>query len=246
MGTDIARIDEVAADTFRINVVLPGSPVTYSFFLIRDEQPTLVETGFKRAFPMTLDAVAKLVDPMTLRYIVIPHTEGDESGALNRFLEVAPNAVPVGSPVGVVTNLSDLAIRDPIAVDESSVLDLGTHRLRFLITPYVHQWDSMLAWDETTRTLFSSDVFISPGDGPPLAIGDETDAMVAAYRQVGIFPSRAHLDAALDKLEALSPATLACHHGSVKASAVSSYLTTLRQADVIGVTAWNPMVERTG
>ncbi len=243
MTSDVARIDEVAAGTFRINMVLPGSPVTYSFFLIRDEQPTLVETGFKRAFPMTLDAVSRLVDPAALRYIVVPHLEGDECGALNRFLEAAPHAVPVGSPVGVVTNLADFAIRDPMAVDESSTLDLGAHRLRFLITPYVHQWDSMLAWDETTRTLFSSDVFISPGDGPALAAGDETDAMVAAYRQVGIFPSRAHLDAALDKIEALAPATLACHHGSVKASAVPAYLTTLREADVIGVTAWNPMAE---
>lgn len=243
MATDTARIDEVAADTFRINVAPPGAPITVSFFLIRDEQPTLVETGFKRAFPETIAAVSKLVDPAALRYIVIPHTEGDESGALNRFLDVAPHAVPVGSPIGVVTNLSDFAIRDPMAVDETSVLDLGAHRLRFLITPYVHQWDSMLAWDETTRTLFSSDVFISPGDGPPVAAGDETDAMVEAYRQIGIFPSRAHLDAALDKIEAISPATLACHHGSVKASAISSYLAAMRRADVIGIVAPSPMAE---
>jgi flavorubredoxin len=241
MASDTARIDEVATDIFRINVVLPGSPLTFSFFLIRDEQPTLVETGFSRPFPMTLDAVTRLVDPAALRYIVIPHTESDESGALNQFLDVAPHAVPVGSPIGVVTNLSDLASREPMAVDETSLLDLGTHRLRFLITPYVHQWDSMLAWDETTRTLFSSDVFISPGDGPAVAGGDETDAMVAAYQQVGIFPSRAHLDAALDKIEAISPATLAAHHGSVKASAVPSYLATLREADVTGLTDWNPM-----
>jgi hypothetical protein len=50
----------------------------------------------------------------------------------------------------------------------------------------------------------------------------ETDAKVGVHRQVGILPSRAHLDVALDKIKALSPATLACHHGRVKASAVSS------------------------
>lgn len=244
MGTvdsDRARIDEVATDTFRINIVLPGSPITYSCFLVRDEQPTLVETSFRKAFPLTLDAVSSLVDPTSLRYIVIPHLEGDESGALNPFLEVAPQAVPVGSPIGVATNLSDVALRAPMVADETTVLELGAHRLRFLITPYVHQWDSMLAFDETSRTLFSSDVFISPGQGPALASGDESDAMIAAYREIGIFPSRAHLDSALDKIEQLSPATLACHHGAVKAHAIASYLGALRQADVIGVSAWNPM-----
>jgi hypothetical protein len=63
----------------------------------------------------------------------------------------------VGSPIGAAVNLSDFAIREPLAVDDSDAFDLGSHRLRFLVTPYVHQWDSMLAYDETTRTVFCSD-----------------------------------------------------------------------------------------
>jgi hypothetical protein len=35
----------------------------------------------------------------------------------------------------VATNLSDFAIREPLAVDGDSALDLGKHRLKFLITP---------------------------------------------------------------------------------------------------------------
>ena len=46
-------------------------------------------------------------------------------------------------------NLSDFAVREPLAVDDSDAFDLGSHRLRFLVTPYVHQWDSMLAYAET-------------------------------------------------------------------------------------------------
>lgn len=89
-------------------------------------------------------------------------------------------------------------------MDEETVLDLGQHRLRFLITPYVHQWDSMLAYEENTRTLFSSDVFIQPGPRPATTDGDHTEDMLATYRMIGIFPSRAHLNAALDKIEALT------------------------------------------
>jgi flavorubredoxin len=242
----MATIAEVAEDTFRINLEIPGAPIDVSFFVIRDEQPTLVETGFRRAFPDTYQAVARVIDPATLRYVVVPHLEADESGALNLFLERAPAAVPVASPIGVATNLADLAIRDPLAVDGDSTLDLGKHRLKFLITPYVHQWDSMLAFDQTTRTLFSSDVFITPPGGPAVLDGDHSDAMLDSYRTVGIFASRAHLDAALDKIEAVAPATLACHHGSVKGGQITPYLRALREHDVTGVTEWNPMREPPG
>src|SRR6266568_4470998 len=83
----------------------------------------------------TFQAVARVIDPATLRYVVVPHLEGDESGALNLFLERAPAAVPVASPIGVATNLSDFAVREPLAVDGHSTLDLGKHRLRFLSPP---------------------------------------------------------------------------------------------------------------
>ncbi len=174
----------------------------------------------------------------------MPRFEGDESGALNHFLERAPRAQAVGSPIGAAVNLFDFAIREPLAIDDTDAFDLGAHRLRFLVTPYVHQWDSMLACDETTRTVFCSDVFISLGEGPAVTDHDESDAMLDAYRTIGIFPSKRHLDAALDKIEATKPATLACHHGSVKGgSGVQGYLRAMRENDVTGLTEWNPMAE---
>ena len=237
----MASVTEVADSIYRVNAEVPGSPVTYSFFIVKDDQPALVQTGFGRLFDDSLEAVKRVIDPARLRYIVVPHFEADECGALNRFLGLAPNAQPVGSVIGVMANLSDFAIHEPVAVDEEQVLDLGQRRLRFLITPYVHQWDSLLAYEETTGTLFSSDLFIQPGPGPATTDSDRTDEMLAMYRMVGIFPSRPHLDAALDKIEALSPRVLACHHGSVIGGKVGAYIRALRENDVTGVTAWNPM-----
>jgi flavorubredoxin len=237
----MATVTEVANGIYRINVEVPQAPVTFSFFVIKDDQPALVQTGFSRLFPESLEAVKRILDPATVRYIVVPHFEGDECGALNHFLEIAPSARAVCSPIGVITSLGDFALREPLPVDETTVLDLGQHRLRFLITPYVHQWDSLLAYEEETGTLFSSDVFIQAGQRPPTADGDLTDDMLAMYRRIGIFPSRAHLNAALDKIEALSPRVLACHHGSVLTGKIPAYIRALRENDVTGVTAWNPM-----
>ncbi len=41
----MATVTEIAPDIYRINAELPGAPITVSFFVIKDDQPTLVETG---------------------------------------------------------------------------------------------------------------------------------------------------------------------------------------------------------
>ena len=240
----MATVTEIAQDIYRINIEAPGSAVTYSFFVIKDELPTLVETGMNRMFDESLEAVKQLIDPSTLRYILVPHFEGDECGALNRFLGLAPNAQPVCSPIGAATNMADFSIREPIAMEDGQILDLGQHRLECLVTPYVHTWDGMLPYEHTTGTQFCSDVFIQPGPGPATTDQAEIEGMLAMYKMIGIFPSRAHLDSALDKIEARNPKVLACHHGSVITGQIPAYLDAMRDEDIIGVTEWNPMRER--
>lgn len=239
----MATITEIAEKIYRINIEAPGSPVTYSFFVIKDDQPTLVETGMNRMFDESLEAVKQLIDPSTLRYVVVPHFEGDECGALNQFLGLAPNAQPVCSPVGALTNIADFSIREPIAMEDGQILDLGQHRLECMITPYVHTWDGMLPFEHTTGTQFCSDVFIQPGPGPATTDEAEIEGMLAMYKMIGIFPSRAHLDSALDKIEAQNPKVLACHHGSVVTGQIPAYIKAMRESDIIGVTEWNPMRE---
>jgi flavorubredoxin len=85
----MAAVDEIADDIFRINLVLPGRQVTFSFFLVRADEPTLIETSYGMFFDETRDAVARLVDPTTIRHILVPHFEGDECGGMNHFLRLA-------------------------------------------------------------------------------------------------------------------------------------------------------------
>jgi flavorubredoxin len=93
----------------------------------------------------------------------------------------------------------------------------------------------MLAYDETTRTLFSSDLFLQPGRGPALTERDMSEEMIHYTRSIGLFPSQAHLIAALDKIDRLQPETLACHHGTVKAGHIATHLAAFRLHDVTGL-----------
>ncbi len=48
-----------------------------------------------------------------LRWIGGSHFEGDEFGALNELLAVAPETTPFGTKAGVLTSLNDFAVRPP-------------------------------------------------------------------------------------------------------------------------------------
>lgn len=105
---------EVAPNVFRISVFPPGAPISFGCFLIRDEAPAMIETGFRGMFPLIHEQVKRLIDPTSLRYLIIPHFEMDECGSLNQFLEAAPHAQPMASPVGAqATHCPTSAIAPP-------------------------------------------------------------------------------------------------------------------------------------
>jgi flavorubredoxin len=46
----------------------PDFNLQFNQFVVRDEQPLLFETGMKQMFPLVHDAVARVIDPASLRY----------------------------------------------------------------------------------------------------------------------------------------------------------------------------------
>ncbi len=230
----MATVTEIAAGVYRINVVIPGRPVTYSLFLIDDDEPTLVETGFGRLFDETKEAVGKVIDPARIRHIVTPHFEGDECGGLPQFLAIAPHSSPLCSPIGA-GSIRDFTGVEPQIVADDEELTIGARRLRFLITPYVHAWDSLLVFEETQKVLFSSDLFIQPGDGPAVTDRDLSDSMVEFYKRSGVMPSMRHIHQALNKIGGLPIETIACHHGSVLSGDLSPYFRALWDHDITGL-----------
>lgn len=214
-------VTEIAPDTFRISTFRSDLGIQFNQFLIRDDEPFLMHSGFRKSFPSTLAAVRSLVDPATLRWIGYSHFEPDECGALNEFLAVAPRAQAVTSFVGNVVMLEDYADRPARALADGDVLPIGRHRVRFLATPQLpHGWDAGLFFDETERTLLCSDLFFQPGDVEPLSEGDvvgRARAAIEAGRNGPLahdMPYTADTDAMLERLAALAPRTLAVMHGS--------------------------------
>jgi flavorubredoxin len=228
----MSEVHEIADGIYRISHFDAGSaPVEFTQFLIKDERPLLFHTGPKKLFPQTLEAVEKVVEPSSLAYISWSHLESDECGALNEFLAVAPKAEAVHGQIGVMLSIEDFFSRPVRGLGDDEVLDLGKKKLRFLITPHVpHAWDAILVFEETTRTLFCSDLFTVFGKPPPVTEGDIIEQSMSALKQLpGYLPIGPHTAQVFDRLIALQPKVLAGHHSSAYTGHASRALRDLRE-----------------
>jgi flavorubredoxin len=233
------RIDHIVDGIYRIATMSGDYGITFNQFLIDDERPTLIHTGNYDQYEHIRTAIAEVVDPAKLANVVLLHWEGDENGGMDRFLAEAPGAQLVGSALSIALNAHGFGLFERIrGFSDGETLELGRHRLRFLETPHVHHWDSMMVVDETTGSLFPSDLFLQPADQPPIVRENLADAMCEVYRRVGIFAHEDPVRRVVDRIEALDPAWVhAMHGGSLPGEALPSYIRALREQE-FGYRGW--------
>jgi flavorubredoxin len=209
-----AFVSEIAADTYRITTYHEPWRSTVNQYLVLDEEPMLISTGLRERFEDTWAGLAQLLDPARLRYIVVPHFEADECGALNDLLLRAPNATPLASMRTIVTSLADFAVRSPRGVGDGEVVGTGTHGLRMLEAPYVHAWDGIVIVDEHTQVAFTADLFIQPGRAEAVTRDDRSALSVQLYKTFYGAPPESYLQRAIDRVESVQPTILAPGHGA--------------------------------
>jgi flavorubredoxin len=229
----MARIDEITDGIYRISTTTEGEGYAFQFnqFLIDDERPALIHTGMHGMYEGVRDAVAEVLDPASLGYVILLHFEADECGGMDRFLEGARGSTLACSALSNDLNLSGWNYGGRVEGHcDGEVIDLGRHKLRFLETPHVHHWDSMMLFDETTRSVFPSDLFIQAGDQPPVVTENLGSEMCGLYRQVGIFAHEEPVRRVVDRVEALDPDWVhGMHGGSLTREAFPHYVRALRE-----------------
>jgi flavorubredoxin len=214
-------IEEIAPDLYRISTYVPEINLQFNQFLVKDDEPLLFHTGMRGMFPLVHDEVARVIEPSRIRWIGFSHFESDECGALNEWLQLAPEAQPVCSLVGAMVSVNDFAQRPARAMTDGEVLTTGKYRFRFLQTPHVpHCWEAGLMYEETQKTLLCSDLFTHQGNVEAQTISD----VVGRFRQgligdqqgplANAYPYSSQTEDTLRRLASLRPKTLAIMHGS--------------------------------
>jgi flavorubredoxin len=211
-------IDEIAERIYRLSTFVPDigpSGFTFNQFLIDADEPTIFHTGPRGMFPSVSEAIATLMPLDRLRWIMFGHLESDECGAMNLFLEAAPNAQVAHTAVGCLVSIDDLADRPPVPIAPDGSFDLGGRYIRSLDTPHVpHGWDAHVIYEETTGTLFCGDLLTQVGDGPALTDNDLVGAAIEAEDMFGASCLTPQTAPTIRGLAGLNPTRLAIMHGS--------------------------------
>ncbi|MCD8186798.1 MAG: FprA family A-type flavoprotein [Rikenellaceae bacterium] len=150
--------------------------VSYNSYLIRDEQTALVDTVEMGTAGDYTGWVRYLLEGKPLDYLIINHMEPDHAGEIGHVVQSFPEVKILGNSktfpllkafFGLDSNLNE--------VNEGDELDLGHHKLKFFLTPWVHWPETMMTYDRTEKLLFSGDAFGTFGALDGAIFDDELD-----------------------------------------------------------------------
>ena len=145
------------------NLPIPGSGMVLPInaYLLRAQEPVLVDTGIGLDSDDFLDAVASIVDLDALRWVWLTHDDADHTGSIQRVLEAAPNARLVTHAFSALRMASwwDVPFDRVHAIRVGDRLAVGDRTLRAVAPPLFDNPMSTGFLDESTGSLFSVDSF---------------------------------------------------------------------------------------
>jgi hypothetical protein len=143
-------------------------------YLIKGEQPTLVDTNIATERDHFLAALQEQIDPADLRWLVITHADHDHVGAIAQLLAGAPHArvVTTFATVGIMS-ISDTPIppERALVVRDGSTVDIGDRTLTLRRPPLFDNPGTVAVFDPKQQIMFSADSFGGP-------LGSIEDALV--------------------------------------------------------------------
>ena len=154
-------VDDRTLDLFESQYIIPNG-VSYNSYVIEDEKTTIMDTVDKRAIKEWLENLEKVLGDTKPEYLVVSHLEPDHSAGIGIIADKYPNIKIVLSEraANMLPQFLDKDLSEKlIVVKEGDSLELGTHKLNFVMAPMVHWPEVMFTYEETEKVLFSADGF---------------------------------------------------------------------------------------
>ena len=221
---DTAGPVELAPRVWWVGSLLPGDDFQCHVYLIEQgDQSVLIDPGSALTADEVIRKINAVVGLANVRWLVCSHCDPDIIGALP-----AMEAAGLHPEATIVTHWRDEALmrhggsKLPYwRVEEHDwLLPLVDRTLRFVFTPYAHFAGAFNTFDETSRTLFSSDLFGGFGaEGELFATSLDYFDGVRAFHE-HYMPSHEILVHAIDQLRTLPIDRIAPQHGKVVVGAL--------------------------
>jgi hypothetical protein len=149
-------------------------------YLIRGEEPAVIDTGITPEVPEFDVALRDLIAPKDIRWIFVTHADRDHVGALAQLLAEAPNATVVTSLLtfGLMSVGSEpIPHERAFLVHDGSTHDIGDRTMRAVRPPTFDNPGTLAFFDPKQNMLFSADCFGAPLTTAEAALVEDVDAI---------------------------------------------------------------------
>ncbi len=218
---DITWVGQLDPDLRIFDIIMKTEHgTTYNSYVVKgNEKTALIDTAKSKFHESFLENLTQVTPRNDIDYIIILHTEPDHSGSLQYLIEENPGIEVFGSPPAIkyLQDIVNMPINSHM-VKDGDFLSLGNKTLRFLSVPNLHWPDSMYAYIEEEKVLFSCDSFGAhySFEGVLLSRLDDKDnyikAMKAYFDDI-MGPFKPFVLRALDKIEKLDIQFILPGHG---------------------------------
>ena len=154
-------VNDKTLDLFESQYVIPNG-VSYNSYIIHDEKVTIMDTVDKRATAEWITGVENDLAGEKPCYLVVSHLEPDHSANIELLATKYPEMKIILS-AKAATMLPQFISKDLseslVIVKEGDEINLGKHKLTFLMAPMVHWPEVMFTYEKTEKILFTADAF---------------------------------------------------------------------------------------
>ncbi|MBD3204217.1 MBL fold metallo-hydrolase [Candidatus Woesearchaeota archaeon] len=188
---------------------------SYNSYLIKGSQKTAIIDTVDPEF--SEEFLDKLKDLEKLDYIISNHAEQDHSGSIPMLLKRFPDAKLVTNKQckNMLIDLLDISGNRFVVVEDGQEISLGDKTLKFILTPWVHWPETMVAYLKEDSILFSCDFFGSHLAASDLFVKNKCEVYEAAKRYYAeiMMPFRKMIKKNMEKLKGLDIEIIAPSHG---------------------------------
>ena len=210
-------------DLFEGQYVLENG-MAYNSYLIKDEKYVVFDTVDEIVTDKWLKRLNEELNGREPDYLIVSHMEPDHAFNIGILAEKYPNMKVVGNQItfNILSNFFDVDLSSrKVIVSEGDILDIGKHKLQFIMAPMIHWPEVMMTYEQTEKILFSADAF---GKFGALDVNEEWDCEARRYYFGIVGKYGDQVQALLKKASNLDIQTICPLHGPVLKENLEHYV----------------------
>lgn len=230
---DPYQVYEVADNIFWIGFPDRSAGFSNNPYLIKvGHEAVLIDPGSLVHYHVVAKKVMSLVEPHQIRTIIAQHQDPDLCASIPRFEALIERPIRVVVPPWAAMFMPYYGITsDLIKPGDGETLTFGGRPFKVFYTPYVHFVQTMVTWDPTTRTLFSSDIGAGLTTDWRLYADEQYVEDMRAWAEPYVGDQKAW-ESAIEFIRSLEPDRICPQHGCIIEGDVDHYLDAMKDFKV--------------